>query len=217
MTRSVFHFCTFKPSELPAQIMHQNTPLYGLVLAGGESRRMGSAKAALEYHGLPESDRMVDLLRRSCTSVYVGCREDQLSSLPEHHLPISDLPRFAGNGPIGSLLSAWTVFPDVDWFVVGCDYPFFGVPAVEYLLQADASEGWSGFHNNETQEPEPLLGIYRQSLQETLFQYFEKGGRSLRKFLHSLEQDPLLPEDPRWIRSIDTREDYLLTLQTLRS
>jgi len=197
--------------------MHQNTPLYGLVLAGGESRRMGSAKAALEYHGLPESDRMVDLLRRSCTSVYVGCREDQLSSLPEHHLPNSDLPRFAGNGPIGSLLSAWTVFPDVDWFVVGCDYPFFGVPAVEYLLQADASEGWSGFHNNETQEPEPLLGIYRQSLQETLFQYFEKGGRSLRKFLHSLEQDPHLPEDPRWIRSIDTREDYLLTLQTLRS
>ncbi|HRI40659.1 MAG TPA: NTP transferase domain-containing protein, partial [Bacteroidia bacterium] len=83
--------------------MHQNTPLYGLVLAGGESRRMGSAKAALEYHGLPESDRMVDLLRRSCTSVYVGCREDQLSSLPEHQLPISDLPRFAGNGPIGSL------------------------------------------------------------------------------------------------------------------
>ena len=197
--------------------MPQNTPLYGLVLTGGESRRMGCAKDALEYHGLPESDRLVKLLSRYCTSVYVGCREDQLNNLPEDQLPISDLSRFAGNGPIGSLLSAWTVFPDVDWFVVGCDYPFFGAAAVEYLLQADAPKDWSGFHNNETQEPEPLLGIYRQSLREALFYYFEKGGRSLRKFLHTLEQDPLLPEDPRWIRSIDTREDYLLTLQTLRS
>lgn len=197
--------------------MAPNTPLYGLLLAGGESVRMGSPKHSLNYHGVPELERMHQLLSAHCVSVYIGCREEQLVNLPETYLPICDLPPFAGNGPIGSILSAWTVFPDVDWLVAGCDYPFFHQSAIGQLLSASADESWSGFVNASTGSPEPLLGIYRTPLRATLFEAFRDGARSLRAILESLPVNAATPADPQWIRSVDTLDAYRKTLQTINA
>lgn len=177
---------------------------------------MGADKPTLRYHGMPELERMRELLETGCTSVYIGCREDQLEILTEHQRPISDLPPFAGHGPIGSLLSAWTVFPDVDWLVTGCDYPYFDRHALGQLLEADPSRAWSGFYNQENDSPEPLLGIYRQAMRAELFRAFHAGEHSLRRILQSLQVVAAPPADPRWIRSVDTRDAYLQTMQDLQ-
>jgi molybdopterin-guanine dinucleotide biosynthesis protein A len=198
--------------------MNAFTPLYGLILAGGESRRMGSPKVALHYHGVSELERMHRLLSDACAGVYVGCREDQLATLPEDYRPVSDLPAFAGNGPIGSLLSAWTVFPDVDWLVIGCDYPCFGADALGQLLQAyPESPNWTGFCDPASGKPEPLLGIYRQPVRPEVFRAFDQGERSLRRILEQMGLPMLIPQDRRWIHSVDTPEDYRQTLQSLQA
>ena len=51
-------------------------PLYGLVLTGGRSTRMGRDKAALEYGGQAQADRAFDLLARVCDKVFVSARAD---------------------------------------------------------------------------------------------------------------------------------------------
>ena len=59
-------------------------PLYGLVLAGGRSRRMGRDKSALAYRtdargeGVPHARYTGELLARVCDRVFYSCRDDQL-------------------------------------------------------------------------------------------------------------------------------------------
>jgi len=51
--------------------------LYGLVLAGGRSRRMQRDKASLEYRGRPQLMRAMDLLRPFVEKAFVSVRSDQ--------------------------------------------------------------------------------------------------------------------------------------------
>ena len=52
-------------------------PLYGLVLAGGRSSRMGRDKAALPYEGRTQLERAMALLEKHVERAYVSVRRDQ--------------------------------------------------------------------------------------------------------------------------------------------
>ena len=53
-------------------------PIWGLVLAGGESRRMGLDKSAIEYHGKPHRDFLADLLKEYVAKVFISCHPDRV-------------------------------------------------------------------------------------------------------------------------------------------
>ncbi|MBM3937521.1 MAG: molybdenum cofactor guanylyltransferase [Sphingomonadales bacterium] len=84
--------------------------IHGLVLAGGESQRMGSDKALIAVAGKPAYLHMAELLKNVCDTVFVGCREEQgLLTGPEHAEPnitaVFDLAEFRDKGPMTGILS----------------------------------------------------------------------------------------------------------------
>ena len=60
--------------------MNHKPKLYGLVLVGGRSTRMGSEKHLLKYHRDSQQKRTYDLLREVCDSTFLSIRQDQVPS-----------------------------------------------------------------------------------------------------------------------------------------
>ena len=75
----------------------------GVVLAGGRSSRMGTPKAALEWHGSTLLRRTVGILARATGGpvVVVRARDQELPELPDG-IQLVDDPR-EGKGPVQGL------------------------------------------------------------------------------------------------------------------
>ncbi|MCB1934435.1 MAG: molybdenum cofactor guanylyltransferase, partial [Nitrosomonas sp.] len=101
--------------------MHK--PLYGLILAGGKSTRMGCDKGALVYHNGKDQVRyLYDVLSQFVAQVFVSVRGKQRS---QSHLQgynvIEDVRNI--DSPLNGILSAMDRFPEAGWLVVAVDMP----------------------------------------------------------------------------------------------
>ncbi|MFW2403380.1 MAG: NTP transferase domain-containing protein [Gammaproteobacteria bacterium] len=135
-------------------------PLFGLVLAGGRSRRFGSDKAAIEIDGqtlLARTHRLLEpLVSKAYVSIAAVQTADELrSTFPAIH---DDYP---GLGPAGGLRSAHRSNPGAAWFVVACDLPGLDERTLADLVQSrNAHKGATAYRSPVDGYAEPLCTIY---------------------------------------------------------
>jgi len=116
----------------------------GIVLAGGRSSRMGTPKAALEWHGSTLLRRTVGIMARATNGPVVVVRApgQDLPELPAGTL-VADDPR-EGKGPVQGIaagLAALSGRADVA-FVSSTDMPFLHPAFIRRVLGAvEESEG----------------------------------------------------------------------------
>ena len=160
----------------------------GLVLAGGESRRMGRDKAALELGGTNQLTRTVALLERHLPAVFVSVRESQQHDpLRARFAQIVDAPAFSPqelSGPIAGILGAFAAKPDHAWLVVACDLPLLDDDAIAGLLAGRAADRIATAYTSAfDQLPEPLCAIWEPQAAEALRAHVAGGNLCPRKFL----------------------------------
>jgi molybdenum cofactor guanylyltransferase len=137
----------------------------GVVLAGGRSSRMGTPKAALEWHGSTLLRRTVGILARATGGpvVVVRAHGQELPDLPGDVRLVDD-PR-EGKGPVQGLaagLGALAGHADVA-FVSSTDMPFLHPAFVRRVLRA-VHEGADVGLPIARGYPQPLAAAYRTSL-----------------------------------------------------
>ncbi len=103
--------------------------LYGLVMAGGDSRRMGENKAFIVYHKNPQVYEAVSLLNKICGNVFISCRKEHGNLFNSNIRRIHDLD--LANGPMDGLLAAFQKYPDKAWLVLPCDLPFIDLELLQ--------------------------------------------------------------------------------------
>jgi molybdenum cofactor guanylyltransferase len=141
----------------------------GVVLAGGRSSRMGTPKAALEWHGSTLLRRTVGIVARATGGpvVVVRASGQELPELPAGTLVVDD-PR-EGKGPVQGIaagLAALRGLADIA-FVGSTDLPFLHPAFIQRVLRALAeSAGTDVVLPVARGYQQPLTAAYRVSLAE---------------------------------------------------
>jgi molybdenum cofactor guanylyltransferase len=144
----------------------------GVVLAGGRSSRMGTPKAALEWHGSTLLRRAVGILARATGGpvVVVRAAGQDLPDLPAGTTVVTD-PR-EGKGPVQGIATGLAAVADLAGqaeaaFVSSTDMPFLHPAFVRRVLRVVAEDGVDVCLPIARGYPQPLAAAYRTSLAAT--------------------------------------------------
>lgn len=112
------------------------SPVTGIILAGGRSRRLGRDKAVEPFGGQPLIRRVIERVTTLADEIVVvvadTARGQALPLDVDHRLAVDIYPEGGSLGGIFSGLSA----ANTDWgLVVACDMPFLSVPLLERMLE----------------------------------------------------------------------------------
>lgn len=137
--------------------MNTAAPLYGLLLVGGKSSRMGTDKAQLIYQqDTPEWKRLHSLLEQCCEQTFLCHREDQNFNQQAIIDP--------ADGPLRAIHTAQLAHPHAAWLVIACDLPLLDLNTLENLIsKRDITNIASCYSSAIDQLPEPLCCIYEPS------------------------------------------------------
>ncbi|GIW09650.1 MAG: putative molybdenum cofactor guanylyltransferase [Dehalococcoidia bacterium] len=187
----------------------------GVVLAGGQSRRMGRPKALLPFATGTLLEWVVRRVRLVCAEVVVVAREGVVSP---GLTVVTD--RFADAGPLAGLHAGLLAVHGEDCLVVACDLPFVQPPLLQLLREQLA--GWDAVVPLVAGHPEPLCAAYRRAVALPAEALLREGGGSLRELLARLQvcflgEDVLRAADPELVSffNLNTPADYQLALQRL--
>ncbi len=182
-------------------------PVYGLVLAGGQSRRMGRDKALLERGGVSQLAHIVALLQSHVERVFVSTRRDQQDE-PERQRYAQIVDQYEDLGPLAGILSALQAHPEADWLVVACDLPNIDDETVAHLLERRSAEHpFTAYISSHDGLPEPLCAIWRSGTDEIIRGFIKAGRTCPRKILIRSDTHLIDQVDPSSLDNINTPDD----------
>lgn len=138
-----------------------NSEVTGIILAGGQSKRMGTNKAFVRLNGKPLIDYALDALNKVTPNVILSAGTE---SLNYKNLPaVKDV--FPGCGPMGGIYSALRFSNTELNLVLSCDMPFISADMLNFLVEK-ATEYKSDVTLPIDEEGyfQPLCAVYRKSM-----------------------------------------------------
>ncbi len=192
----------------------------GLVLAGGQSQRMGRNKAALPFDGTPLVLRVARRLAQICHPVYLVARAPD--AYRDFALPVI-VDAVPGYGPLGGLHAGLTAISTTYAVAVACDLPFLHVGLLSHLIEC--AEGLDAVVPIVAGRPQPVHAVYHQRVAQVAEAILQRGGGSLRRLLGDphltvlyVEEDEVRRWDPLLLSffNINTPEQYAHALELAR-
>lgn len=194
-------------------------PVYGLVLTGGKSSRMGQDKALMSVadNGKSQTTRALELLSGLTDRAFVSSRQGQWQGTEiDSYSQIFD--RFIGYGPMGGILSAMETHPEVAWLVVACDLPFLEESTIAELMEKrNPLRVATAYGSNQEGPclgmPEPLCTIYEPKARIRLLEFLALGLHCPRKVLINSPIEILSLNVPNALENMNSPVDYSLALK----
>ena len=191
-------------------------PLFGLVLSGGKSQRMGEDKGALNYYDKPHREYTADLIKKYCFQTFISCRKNQDELIETDHSKLYDT--FDGLGPYGGILSAFREEPNKAWLSLPCDLPFISEDTIKYLVEhRNPSKLATCFYNPDTDFPEPLITIWEPKAYPVLLEFLSMGYSCPRKVLINTDIEMLQMPNPKEMHNANEKAEYLAAKKSLES
>lgn len=131
----------------------------GVVLAGGQSSRMGQDKSLLPLNGKPAITHICEALAAVCDDLII------ISNTPEKY-GFLDLPIYkdvsTGKGPLAGLHAAMHHHQSDAYLLTACDMPFIESEIYSFLIeQLKENDAIVPLYGNYKQ---PLAAVYRRNV-----------------------------------------------------
>lgn len=159
--------------------------MFGLVLCGGKSTRMGTDKGTISLNGISWAQHQFQLLNTILPTNYVSVNKEQMESY-QNYFPSQTLikdSKTSVQGPLQGLISAHQKFPNHDFFVLACDLPTLKSDLLHKLFIAfkqNRDKNFDAFVFETAQGIEPLVAIYTARLLSKINNLIIEG--NLQKF-----------------------------------
>jgi molybdenum cofactor guanylyltransferase len=183
----------------------------GYILAGGESSRMGRAKALLEIRGEPLVVRTARLLRRVARTATVIGRVGEYQALGLCAID-DDWP---GAGPLGAIATGLRA-SDAEWnLILACDLPYLTRDWLEFLTRRTLASRADAILPMNVLGAEPLCAMYRKRGEATVRAAVAGGVRKVTDGLKELSIETIEPAE--WkafdsegllFKNMNSPEDY---------
>jgi len=189
--------------------MNQISTRSGFVVAGGQSSRMGSDKAFLEWEGKPLIERALDTLRTVCSDVaIVGAR----TKFARYGTVVEDV--YPGSGPLAGI-HAGLLHSGADLnFMLAVDMPFVSQHLLRFLFGIAENERTVVTAPRLSGRFQPLCAAYRRSFVAPAEQALREGKNKIDALFAGLrvrivEEDELAAAgfSAALFRNLNTPED----------
>jgi molybdopterin-guanine dinucleotide biosynthesis protein A len=181
-----------------------NSDVFGLVLNGGKSQRMGRDKGLIEFHGKPQREHLFLILRELCEDAFVSCKAGM--DIPDFLNPMPD--RYSVDSPLNGILTAFDFNPTVAWLCVAVDMPNISRKDLSFLIEKrDPNAFATCYHDSDGVYPEPLLTLWEPTAASALRSFYESGQISPRKFLIENRVNILKTSNPGLLKNINSADD----------
>lgn len=191
--------------------------LSGIVLAGGDSRRMGTNKAFLEVGGMLMIQRVLDALQGCCADVFIVAKDPAAYSSLGVRVVSDDEPEQAPIvGAVVGLRAVRTPYA----FVAACDLPFLSPGVVAWM--ATHAPGHDAVVPRVDGRWHPFHAVYAAQARAALEAEWVSGIRRMSEALKALRvrevaASDLAAVDPhlRTLRNVNTDSEYRMLLREL--
>jgi molybdopterin-guanine dinucleotide biosynthesis protein A len=188
--------------------MTQSQGITGLVLAGGQGRRMGSVdKGLVLLGGRPMVRHVLDRLGPQVDEILINAnRSASEYAVFGYRVLADEIGGFAG--PLAGLQVglAHATHPLVA--TVPCDSPFLPADLVSRLRGALESHGADLAVARTFDQPHPVFALVRRSLLAHLARFLEGGGRKIDAWYASLKAvEVAFDDEADAFRNINTAEE----------
>lgn len=191
--------------------------LSAIVLAGGQSSRLGQDKALIAPQGIPLLRQVCEVALECTAEIYVvtSWPERYQDILPNSCQVIQEFPLPGETSPHGPLVGFAQGMAQVetDWvLLLACDLPHLQVEVLQSwvarLLQVP--EEVIALLPRQAQGWEPLCGFYRRQCLPRLTEFINQGGRSFQHWLAENPVEELPVSDTQMFFNCNTPEDLEL-------
>ena len=184
--------------------------LTAVLLAGGESRRMGRDKATIVFRGQPLWQRQIELLRSlRPAKIFVSARKEPSWVPPDVELLLDELP---SRGPLSGLTKALGGMQTTHLAALAVDMPFMTSDQMQVLWSL-ATTG-CGVLPMISDRAEPLAAIYPREAARPFAAGLAGGDFSLQRLMRSLAAAnlvqifPVPEKDEHLYRSVNEPGDF---------
>jgi molybdopterin-guanine dinucleotide biosynthesis protein A len=164
-----------------------NADVTGVVLAGGQGRRMGGVdKGLLELRGRPLAAQVVERLAPQVAMLLINANQN-LERYREFGCPVvpDEVPDFAG--PLAGLHAALSAAETPLVVTAPCDSPFLPADLVSRLLAALTATGADLAVARTFDQAHPVFCLCRREVLPHLTEFLAGGGRKIDRWYATLK------------------------------